>query len=44
MIIILFFKDLMVDVDICVDCDESRCLLLNIEDNFGENCIRKVYV
>lgn len=41
--IILFFTDLMADVDTCADCDESRCSLSNIEDNFGENCTRKVH-
>lgn len=35
--------DLMADVDTCADCDESRCSLSNIEDNFGENCTRKVH-
>lgn len=33
----------MADVDTCADCDESRCSLSNIEDNFGENCTRKVH-
>nr|XP_034313408.1 uncharacterized protein LOC105331020 isoform X2 [Crassostrea gigas] len=33
----------MADVDTRADCDESRCSLSNIEDNFGENCTRKVH-
>lgn len=33
----------MADFDTCADCDESRCSLSNIEDNFDENCTRKVH-